>query len=70
MAILLDHPTKYTRDEDLVGLAWHLADLAGDDWIKLARRTDPEARKRVAQLKTIAEWAQAAALETKRHGQV
>lgn len=60
MAILLDHhPTKYTRDEDLVGLAWHLADMAGDDWRHLtaARR---------AQLRTIAEWAQAAAVETKR----
>lgn len=70
MGILLDHPTRYTRDEDLVGLAWHLADLAGDDWSALARSTDPTARRRMVQLKTIAEWAQAAAVETKRHGQV
>lgn len=63
MAILLDHPTKHTREDDLTGLAWHLADLAGDDWRHLT-----DARR--AQLRTIAEFAQAAAVETKRHGQV
>lgn len=66
MGILLDHPTKHTREDDLTGLAWHLADLAGDDWRHLAGSTDPAARRRMVQLKTIAEWAQAAAVETKR----
>lgn len=59
MAILLDHPTKHTREDDLTGLAFHLADLAGDDWRHLT-----DARR--AQLRTIAEFAQAAAVETKR----
>lgn len=59
MAILLDHPTKHTREDDLTGLAFHLADMAGDDWRHLtaARR---------AQLRTIAEFARAAAVESKR----
>ena len=59
MGALLDHPTRYTRDEDLVGLAWHLADLAGEDWARLT----PQRR---AQLDTIAKFAAAAAVETKR----
>lgn len=58
MAALLAHPTAYTRDEDLIGLAWHLADLAGDDW----RTVTPQRR---AHLVTLAQLAASAAKETR-----
>lgn len=61
--LLAGEPVHEPVEDDLTGLAFHLADLAGDDWRHLT-----EARR--AQLRTIAEFAQAAAVETKRHGHV
>lgn len=57
-ARILTHPTKAEHETDLDGLAFHLADLAGDDW-----RTLTDARR--AQLRTIAQFATAAAVDTR-----
>ncbi|MCC6650660.1 MAG: hypothetical protein IT348_05885 [Candidatus Eisenbacteria bacterium] len=58
-ARILDHPTKREHESDLDGLAFHLADLAGDDWRTLTA-------DRRAQLRVIAQFATAAAVETRR----
>lgn len=58
-ARILDHPTKAERETDMDGLAFHLADLAGDDWRTLTA-------ERRAQLRVIAQFATAAAVETGR----
>lgn len=58
-ARILDHPTKAERETDLDGLAFHLADLAGDDWHTLTA-------ERRAQLRTIAQFATSAAIDTRR----
>lgn len=58
-ARILDHPTKREHESDVDGLAFHLADLAGDDWRTLTA-------ERRTQLRTIAQFATAAAVETRR----
>lgn len=58
-ARILTHPTKVEHETDIDGLVFHLADLAGDDW-----RTLTDARR--AQLRTIAQFATAAAIDTRR----
>lgn len=58
LTFLKPSPMQTFEPDDLDGLALHLADLADEDW-----RTLTAARK--AALRTVAEWARAAAVETK-----